>query len=380
MEQESKIPFWKKVKISILGLEEYQKLAAQKISKTIGYMVILMLIFAFFVTLSITYRFHQTLQSVTSYIDEYIESIEFENGNLAIQGKENPIIIEDSELFYGKIIIDTSATQEQIDEYTEEIRTYQNGIVISNDNIIFKTAMSNIPTTISLVDIANQYHIVNLDKQAIMSFLTNNQVYMVYIAFFVAIFIYMFIIYLGTVLIDAILYSLLGHVTALLSGLRLKFTAIYNIAVYSLTLPIILNLIYMVANILTGYTIQYFSIMYMAITCIYVITAILMIRSDVIKKQIELSKIIEEQEKVRQEIARREQEKKEEEERERIRKEDEKKRQEEKKNKEEKEKKNSKGKKKENPSEKEEKPKKEGKRKPNSQGPEPQANIKPSNS
>ena len=379
MEQESKIPFWKKVKISIFGLEEYQKLAAQKIGKTIGYLAVFMLIFSFFVTISITYRFHQTLQSVTSYINENIETIEFKNGNLTIQGKENPIIIEDSELFYGKIVIDTNATQEQLEKYTEEIRTYQNGIIISNDKIIFKTAMSNIPTTISLVDVANQYHIVNLDKQAIMNFLTNNQVYMLYIAFFIAIFIYMFIIYLGTVLIDAVLYSLLGHVTALLSGLRLKFTAIYNIAAHSLTLPIILNLIYMVANILTGYTIQYFSIMYMAITCIYVITAILMIRSDVIKKQIELSKIIEEQEKVRQEIARREQEKQEEEERERIRKEDEKRRQEEKKNKEEKEEKSNKEKKKDS-SKKEEKPKKEGKRKSNSQGPEPQANIKPSNS
>ena len=180
-------------------------------------------------------------------------------------------------------------------------------------------------------------------------------------------------IYLGTVLVDAVLYSLLGHVTALLSGLRLKFTAIYNIAAYSLTLPIILNLIYMVANILTGYTIQYFSIMYMAITCIYVITAILMIRSDVIKKQIELSKIIEEQEKVRQEIARREQEKQEEEERQRIRKEDEKKRQEEKK-KSDKEKEKTKDK-----PDKEGKTKKEGKSS-QKQGPEPQANIKPSNS
>ena len=71
--------------------------------------------------------------------------------------------------------------------------------------------------------------------------------------------------------------------------------------------------------------------MYMAITCIYIFTAILMIKSDVIKKQFELSKIIAEQERIRAEMARKEQEQKEEEERERVRKEDEKKRQEEKK-------------------------------------------------
>ena len=75
----------------------------------------------------------------------------------------------------------------------------------------------------------------------------------------------------------------------------------------------------MIVNILTGYTIKYFDVLYMAITCIYVIAAILIIRSDIIKQQIELSKIMQEQEKVRQEMARREQEKQEEEEKERIR-------------------------------------------------------------
>ena len=94
----------------------------------------------------------------------------------------------------------------------------------------------------------------------------------------------------------------------------------------------------------------------MAIACIYIITAILMIKSDVIKKQMELSKIIAEQEKVKQELARRELEKQEQEEKERVRKEDEKKRQEEKK-------------------------KEEGEKKiPKGEGaPQPEANINPSN-
>ena len=42
--------------------------------------------------------------------------------------------------------------------------------------------------------------------------------------------------------------------------------------------------------------------MYTAIASIYIITAILMIKSDVIKKQLELNRIIEEQERVREEI------------------------------------------------------------------------------
>ena len=54
--------------------------------------------------------------------------------------------------------------------------------------------------------------------------------------------------------------------------------------------------------------------MYIAISYIYIITAILLIKTDVIRKSRELAKIIEEQEKVRQELERQEEERKKEEE------------------------------------------------------------------
>ena len=108
--------------------------------------------------------------------------------------------------------------------------------------------------------------------------------------------------------------------------MKLKYTAVYNIATYSLTLPIILNIVYIILQAFTGFTIKYFEVMYTAIASIYIAAAILMIRSDVIKKQIELTKIIEEQEKVRLELQRREKEKKEQDEKEEQKKEEEKKR------------------------------------------------------
>ena len=60
--------------------------------------------------------------------------------------------------------------------------------------------------------------------------------------------------------------------------------------------------------------------MYTAVATIYIITAILMIKSDVIKKQMELRRIIEEQEKVKQELKQKEEEEKEKREEERRRK------------------------------------------------------------
>ena len=332
MEEEVKISFWKKLKISIFGLEDYKKLVVQKTSKTISYIVILMLIFTFFLTLVVTYSFGGTINKVKQYIEQNIETLDFNNGKISITQKENNIINTDK-LFDGKVIIDTAEnlTNEQINKYEEEIKNYYNGVIVLKDKVILKTNMASVLTTISVKDIADQFNLVKFEKQDLINFLSKNNVYKVYVAFYIVTFIYFFIIYLSTVLLDAIMYSFVGYMTGILSNLRIRFRNIYNIAIYSLTLPIILNLIYIIVNILTGYTIKYFNILYMAITCIYVIAAILIIRSDIIKQQIELSKIMQEQEKVRQELEEKERQKKEEEEKEKIRKKDEKERQEQKK-------------------------------------------------
>lgn len=356
MEEDVKISFWKKLKISIFGLEDYQKLAVQKTGKTIGYLAKLMLIFAFILSIVLTYQFATSVDKVKEYIENQFEEISYQDGILKVVQKnneKNPIVIVDEERLSAKFIIDTDdLTNEQVDKHAEEVKGYTNGIVILKDRIIVKTGMAAASTTVNLKDIADQYHVVKLDKQDILSMLSGSNIWMLYIAFFITMYIYLFIIYFSTVLIDALLYSLLGYIAGVFSRLRLKYSATYNIAVHALTVPIILNLIYIAVNMLTGYTIKYFDIMYMAITSIYVITAVLMIKSDVIKRQMELSKIISEQEKVKQELERKEQEKREEEEKERVRKEDEKKR-------------------------KEEKQKKENENKGENNGPQPEANIKP---
>lgn len=353
MEEEVKISFWKKLKISIFGLEEYQKLIVQKTRKTIFYVIILMLIFAFFLSFALTYKFSQKVTEVKKYIEENIETLEFDNGKLLISGKESNVIQTDK-LYDGKIIIDTeeNISNEKLEKYKDDIKSYYNGIIILRDTVMIRSITGTF-TTISLEEVSDKFNLVKLNKQDIISVFSSNNVYSIYISFYIVMFVYMFIIYLSTTLLDAILYSFLGYITGISVNLRIRYKNVYNVAIYSMTLPIILNLIYMIVNILTGYTIKYFSILYMAITCIYVIAAILIIRSEIIKKQIELSKILEEQEKVRQEIEEKERQKKEEEEKEKIRKKDEKERQEQKKK------------------------KQENKKTPKAgENPEPQANIK----
>ena len=351
MEKE-KLSIEKKVRISIFDFDGYQELAAEKISRTIGYIVLLILIFAIIISLTYTFQFNALIGNVREYINNEISEIKYENYELsiipnekqvssenqvqgnqedevnnepAIEDEQKVMKIDSNELIPAKIIINTETTaEEEIQANINEISSSQNGILILKDRIIIKNEFSTNLAEYTYKTISEQYNINKIDKTEILNMLSGQAINRVLIIFFITILLYMFIIYVSTMLIDILLLVVLTYIVARISGLRLKYSAIYNIASYSLTLPVILNMIYFVVNRLTGFTIQYFQIMYTALASIYIITAILMIKSDVIKKQIELNKIIEEQEKVKQELKRKEEEKREQEEQERRRQEREK--------------------------------------------------------
>lgn len=84
-------------------------------------------------------------------------------------------------------------------------------------------------------------------------------------------------------------------------NINLKYKSVYNISVYALTLSIILYMIYIALNVLTGFYIRLFDIAYNAISYIYIATAILMIKSDLTKQQIEVTKIVEVQKQIQEE-------------------------------------------------------------------------------
>ena len=72
-------------------------------------------------------------------------------------------------------------------------------------------------------------------------------------------------------------------------------------SIYALTLPILLNALYIGVNIFTQFNIEYFQVMYLAVAAIYLIAAIFILKDNFIKKQQELLKIIEVQAKIKQE-------------------------------------------------------------------------------
>ena len=191
------------------------------------------------------------------------------------------------------VIIDTSEEADR-ESLIEKINAYNNGILVLSDRAVISSEIfiedeEILYSNLEIEDIESKEEIVDLltiDTEKI------------YVAFAITIFIYLFTIYCISNIIDAVILGMLGYVFARIVGLRLKYKATFNIGIYSLTLPIILKLIYISINTMTGFVINYFGWMYTSISYIYVAVAILMIKAEIINQKIELMKLQAIQEKV----------------------------------------------------------------------------------
>ena len=313
--EEKKLGFFKKLFYSITKFEKYPEMATEGISRAFQYLALVMLIFSIIVAGGFVYQLHNITQKGIDYLKIELPDIIYDNGKLDIYSNE-AITIDTGDFFVNKIIIDTKAdNEEQINKYITSISVENTGIIILKDKLIVKASGTNEERTYTypeiLRSVANQ-EISKFTKQDILNYVTGSGMVTLYTMFFVLMLIYIFIIYSISVLIDTLLIAILGNITLLFARLKLKFSAVYSMSIYALTLSILLNAIYITINSITGFEMKYFQIMYTSIAYVCLVAALFMIRSDFIKKQAELTKIIEEQEKVRQEMNEKEEQEKEE--------------------------------------------------------------------
>lgn len=181
--------------------------------------------------------------------------------------------------------------------------TYKFSTIINNDEEL-QVLYSQVKTEYNVDD--------NAIQDAVNTLKSNNNNANFYVMLGASIWIYLFSIYFIMGFLDVFLLSILGFIVSRFTRMKLRYKPAFIMAIYALTLPIFLNAIYIVANTLTGFTIEYFPIVYNVIAYIYIITAILMIKADFITRQQELIKIIEEEQRVKREAEQEEQDKKEE--------------------------------------------------------------------
>ena len=315
-EEVVKLSFFKKLWYSINKFEQYPNMAMEGLKRAIKYLIILIAISTVFLTVGTLIEMKLVVEDLAQYVNEKIPEFTYENGNLSM-AMEDTLVIEDAKSAgIDRIVINTlTETDEQKEQIQKDNSVIGTTIFLYKDEIILEAKIENDQTVrqgYTYNDLIATYtgqNIENMDKQGLIQYLISDKMNTFYLSYGVFTFISLLIANILIGLLDSFEIALLGWITTTVARIRMKFTAVYNMAVYSLTLPIILNIIYMIVNYFTDFTITYFQVAYITIAYIYLAAAIFILKDDFIKKMQEVEKIKKEQIKVREEIEKQEEEK-----------------------------------------------------------------------
>ena len=287
-EKKKFIPKYKKYLYSIRKFERYPEMASEGVRRAIGYFAWIIFIFAIIMSIGLIIKMHISLKSGIEYLDNNFSEISYSEGILNLQ----PSTFENGSS-YGNMIINTGElTEEQARQFEEQNTSNKLQIIWLKNRVIAKVGDAKIDYYYK--DIFDKFEMKEFDKAKLIGFLNNKLINpKTYLVYALIIIIYTFIVYFITTFFDIFILSIFGMITSAISGIKLRYRAIFNMSIYAFTISITLQLIYLYINMFSDFNIKYFDLMYTTISFICLVAAIFMIKSDVIKQQLQLMKIIE---------------------------------------------------------------------------------------
>ena len=317
-EKNKNINFFKKVWYSITKFEKYPDMAAEGVYKAIKYITILMIVLSIFLTISSLIESKKMVTDLSQYIQDNIPDFSYQDGKVSMD-IEQPILLDNIQ-YNGidYIIINPNLENDtDKDSYKNEngkigttVYFFKNQIILENKNENGEKQTQEY-TYQDFIQSYTQENITQFNKEELVDYLRSEKMNLFYIRYSMSIIIYLVLMNIIVGLLDSVELAVLGWITSLTARIKMRFTAIFNMAIYSLTLSIILNCIYVIINYFTDFTIEYFSIAYITIAYVYLAASIFIIKDDYLKKQEIVEKIKQEQEKVREEIKEQERQKEE---------------------------------------------------------------------
>lgn len=139
-------------------------------------------------------------------------------------------------------------------------------------------------------------------KQDAIYVLENTPQSQMVLVYFVVTYLTNFLAHFLITISDIIMIVLLVYIATMFSRIRFKTSVLFNISCSAITLSVILKAGYIIINMINGFEIKYFDVMYTSVAFVYAIAAIMIIKSELIKNEQEVMHIISEQEKNKQEF------------------------------------------------------------------------------
>lgn len=274
--EDLKLKFFKRLKISIFNIEHFHLIAADGWKRGLLYLIKLIILFSIILSIFITLKIHKSINSFAEYANNNIPDFRIENNELIIDSNA-PIVIEKNNELNIKIIIDNKKSPE---EYISELDKNEDNIILVGKNKTVLRTYFNGEIAYSYEDIEG-----NINKNELLEGIRDTRLYWIIFAYVLTT---VLIMYLVSTLINTLALSIVGNIISKMIGLPLKYSAIFGVSASSMSLPIVISLIYAILNLITGFTIENFQIMYTIISYIYLIISLIIMRINIVKNNIDV--------------------------------------------------------------------------------------------
>lgn len=299
MEKKNKMSFFKRLKTAIFNLDEYGIFIEEKFSVAVKYMFLILLFISLIISFVTTYQFSKQIKKGINYIENEFPDFRFEDNKLKLDN-----YVEGYDKEYDFLLI-ADATQDidesKINEYIQKTKNTENSLIVLNDKIIYRLLDSSVEYKYDDLNVALKIN--NSNKQEIIQeYYSMGGTSSISTMYMIIMSISLLIGNIIEVFADCLLVSIVGFLVARICGIRIRASIAGTLSIYSLTVPVICSFIYSIVYNLFGFEIKYFQAMYLMIAYVYIIAAILIIKTDLIKQAQELMKIKITEEKVKDEI------------------------------------------------------------------------------
>lgn len=257
-----KIGFFKRLKMSIFELENYIQFTEESLGKAIGFMFKMTVLFALIIVASNIVYVYSKYNSPVAYVDTIVPEFSYDKKELIIDEQDKEIkekktiavVMKELEPTYREIIPDGNYTKGDLIKFVEQNKT--------------------------------------------------KLVIMMAFAIFIESILDMFVFWISI----ALLTSMIGLIVLRFSRIKMKFSKLYSLAIYASNLSMILTVVYTLLNTYFNIYIDVFDYLSMLIAYVYITAVIYMIKSDLVKQQMELIKIATVQAQVKEQLEREKQE------------------------------------------------------------------------
>lgn len=257
MEKAKKINFFKRLKMAIFQLENYIEFINERLYKAIGFCIKMTIVCSIIIVISNAIFIYKKYGSPTKYVDNMVPNFSYEENDLKIDEKDAK----------------SSENKEMVATVMKKIKP-------------------------SLVTVLGDS---SYNKALLIKDIEANERQVVIIAG-VAIFLESLIEIFSFWIILAIMTSVIGWLVLSFSRLKMRYSKLFALSIYASTLTTVISVIYILLNSFFGIYIEVFDYLSMLIAYIYITAVIYMIKSDLIKQQMELIRIATVQAKVKEQL------------------------------------------------------------------------------